>query len=106
MYSQDSFFDLTPLGQMGLAALSVVLFAITVCAAWALLRNRSIWMRVPGALLIFYIFVWISPQIHYQYFHLLFEFLPNQWVIFPPPSPVSLVEYLTFSGPQSLSGHG
>ena len=57
MYDQDSFFDLTPLGQAGLAALSVVLFAITVCAAWALLRNRPHLMRVPGAPLLFVLLV-------------------------------------------------
>ena len=106
MYDQDSFFDLTPLGQAGLAALSGVLFLIMVFAAWKLLRNRPVWMRITGSLLIFYLFVWISPQAYYQYFHLLFEFLPDQWVIFPPPSPVRAFEYLTFTGPQSLSGHG
>ena len=106
MYSQDSFFDLTPLGQAGLAAVSGVLFLITVFAAWQLLRNRPLWMRPVGSLLLFYLFIWVSPQIYYQYFHLLFEFLPDQWVIFPPPSPVRAVEFLTFTGPQSLSGHG
>ena len=106
LYSQDSFFDLTPLGQAWLAAVSGGLFLITVFAAWKLLHNRPVWMRPVGSLLLFYLFVWVSPQVYYQYFHLLFEFLPDQWVIFPPPSPVRAFEYLTFAGPQSLSGHG
>ena len=75
-------------------------------AAWRLLRARPVWLRPLGALILFYGFVWISPQVYYQYFHLLFEFLPDQCVIFPPPSPVRAFEYLTFTGPQSLSGHG
>ncbi|MEM7596848.1 MAG: hypothetical protein AAF382_04065 [Pseudomonadota bacterium] len=106
MYDQDSFFDLTPLGQLGLACLSAVLFAAMTYAAWRLLRARPVWLRPLGALILFYGFVWISPQVYYQYFHLLFEFLPDQWVIFPPPNPLDALTLLTFSGPPSLSAHG
>ncbi|MEM7734115.1 MAG: hypothetical protein AAF280_15215 [Pseudomonadota bacterium] len=106
MYDQDSFFDLSPLGQAGLAGLSGLLFIVTVYAAWRLLRHRPAWGRPIGSLILFYVFVWVSPQVYYQYFHLLFEFLPDQWVIFPPPSPVTAFELLTFSGPHSLSAHG
>jgi hypothetical protein len=106
MYNQDSFFDLTPLGQIGLACVSAVLFTVTVYVAWRLLRNFPVWVRPVGSLVLFYVFVWVSPQVYFQYYHLLFEFLPDQWVIFPPPSPVKAIEFLTFSGPQTLSAHG
>ncbi|MEL6647645.1 MAG: hypothetical protein AAFQ05_08065 [Pseudomonadota bacterium] len=106
MYDQDSFFDLTPLGQLGLACLSVLLFVAMVYATWRLLRARTGLLKPLGALILFYGFVWVSPQIYFQYFHLLFEFLPDQWVIFPPPDPVDALALLTFSGPHSLSAHG
>ncbi|MEM6588488.1 MAG: hypothetical protein AAF641_08585 [Pseudomonadota bacterium] len=106
MYDQDSFFDLSPLGQVGLACLSGMLFVVTVFATWRLLRHRHAWLRPIGSLVLFYVFVWVSPQVYFQYYHLLFEFLPDQWVIFPPPGPVKAFEFLTFSGPQSLSAHG
>ena len=106
MYSQDSFFDLTPLGQVGLATVSGVLCVTTLIASWVLLHQRPAWVRPIGALMVYYLFVWLSPQVYYQYFHLLFDFLPNQWVVFPPPNPIRLFEFLTFTGPQSLAGHG
>ncbi|MEO1467507.1 MAG: hypothetical protein AAFV86_00520 [Pseudomonadota bacterium] len=105
MYDRDSFFDLTPWGQAGLLALSTVLFVAVVFATWALLRRRPPLVRLAGALAVFWLFEWVSPQVYYQYYRLLFEGLPLQWVIWPPPGPVEALELLVFQGPHSLSAH-
>lgn len=105
MYQQDSFFDLSPLGQLGLAGISCALFALFLLLTWATLRRRSVLLRIPCALLLFYIFVWISPQVYFQYYHLIFDSLPTQWVIFPPPSPLKALEFMTLQGPENLSAH-
>ena len=63
MYGQDSFFDLSPLGQAGLAGVSAGLFLIMVLGSWWLLRTRPVWARPVGSLVLFYAFVWVSPQI-------------------------------------------
>ena len=107
MYSQDSFFDLSPWGQVGLACLSAVLFLLVVYAARALLRKRPVWLRILGALAIFYLFVWLSPQVYYLYYLTIIEGLPLQWVIWPPyRGPVDALLLLVFQGPHSLSAHG
>lgn len=106
MYQQDSFFDLSPLGQLGLAGLSVLLAFVALWIVHLALRRRSAGVRVVGALGLFWIFVWVSPQVYYQYFHLLFDSLPRQWVIWPPEAPQTALRLLIFQGPQTLSAHG
>ncbi len=105
MYSQDSFFGLTVPGQIGLVFLSSVLFLLMLWVARKVLTRLSVPARVLGALFLFWIFVWCSPQIYYQYYHLLFEGLPYQWVIWPPASPLDALKLLVFQGPQNLSAH-
>lgn len=105
MYSQDSFFDLTPVGQVGLICLSAALGALTVLAARRLLGRRAVGARIAGALALFWLFVWISPQGYYQYYRLLIADLPLQWVIWPPPPPNEPLLMLVFQGPQTLSAH-
>jgi len=105
MYRQDSFFGLSIPGQIGLACLSTVLFVLMLWTAHRLLSKFSVLGRIIGALFLFWFFVWCSPQIYYQYYHLLFEGLPHQWVIWPPASPFEAAKLLVFQGPQNLSGH-
>ena len=105
MYSQDSFFDLTLWGRTGLVAISTVLFLLFFLGTWALLRSRPLWFRPPAALVIFWLFVWTSPQVYYQYYRLIIPDLPLQWVIWPPASPLVALDYLFFLGPQNLSAH-
>ncbi|MEM9045280.1 MAG: hypothetical protein AAGC81_11325 [Pseudomonadota bacterium] len=105
MYEQDSFFDLTPLGQAGLVVISATLFVLMLLAARRGFRWRSVWLRFVGALVLFWLFVWISPQVYYTYYLTLFEGLPIQWVIWPPASPVEAFGLLFFQGPQNLSAH-
>ncbi|MEM8838065.1 MAG: hypothetical protein AAGE89_08230 [Pseudomonadota bacterium] len=107
MYNQDSFFDLSGLGQMGLILISLTLFVLTILAARYLLLGKPIWIKLPGALVIFWSFVWLSPQVYYMYYYLIiFESLPLQWVIWPPESPLEALQLLFFQGPHNLSAHG
>lgn len=105
MYSQDSFFDLSGWGQVGLIGISTLLFVLTLLVAKLLLSRQSTWIRVLGALVLFWIFVWASPQVYYQYYRMIIPDLPLQWVIWPPPGPRVALEYLFFQGPQNLSAH-
>ena len=105
MYRQDSFFDLSPLGQVGLACLSLTLFTLTIVLAHVLLRGRPVWLRVLGALVVFYGFVWFAPQVYYMYYRVLIPDLPLQWVIKTPFNPLRLVELLTFQWRANLAAH-
>lgn len=106
MYSRDSFFDLTPWGQVGLAAISLTLFALMIFLSRKLLRPYGTWLRVVGALVLFWIFVWVSPQIYYTYYRMIIPDLPLQWVIWPPNTPGEALRMLIFSYRANLSAHG
>lgn len=106
MYNQDSFFDLSPLGQFGLAGLSFTLFALIFALARIALWRRPAWLRVTGAIVFFWVFVWLSPQIYYAYYWLLFADLPVQLVIKPPVSAIQISELLVFQSRQNLAAHG
>ncbi|CAD0186705.1 hypothetical protein RUESEDTHA_03615 [Ruegeria sp. THAF57] len=106
MYRQDSFFDLSGWGQVGLALLSAILFLLMVLLARRALRPFPIWVRLFGALSLFWLFVWLSPQIYYMYYRLVIPDLPLQWVIWPPRDPLKSLEMLIFSYEQNLSAHG
>lgn len=105
MYAQDSFFDLTLWGRIGLVGISTVLFLVMLFLAWRVLKDMPPWFRIVGALGLFYVFVWVSPQIYYMYYRMIIPDLPLQWVIWPPPWPVDAIEMLFFQGPQNLSAH-
>lgn len=105
MYSQDSFFDLTPWGQVGLVCISAAMFAVVFFSTRALLRKRPIWTKIGGALILFWLFVWVSPQIYYMYYRMIIPDLPLQWVIWPPEDPLTALRYLVFQGPRNLSAH-
>ncbi|MEP3845531.1 MAG: hypothetical protein ABJM43_09340 [Paracoccaceae bacterium] len=105
MYSQDSFFDLTLWGQLGLACLSIALFSLMVFISWATLRRRSIWTRIIGALILFGVFVWASPQVYYMYYRMIFPDLPMQWVIWHLREPFKALQMLVFQYRPNLSAH-
>ena len=106
MYQQDSFFDLTLWGQVGLVCISLTLFALMVIASGLLLRNLPIWARVLGALVLFAFFVWASPQVYYMYYRVLIPDLPLQWVVKLPPEPFKAPQMLIFQYRNNLSAHG
>ena len=106
MYQTDSFFDLTAWGQVGLACISLVL-----CAFMVFVARRSLWqapslVRLLGGLVLFYIFVWISPQVYYTYYRMIIPDLPLQWVIWPPPEIGKALRMLVFQWRDTLSAHG
>ena len=105
MYQQDSFFDLSFWERVGLVCISATLAVMILLAARVLLRERPVWQRIAGALLLFWVFVWASPQVYYAYYRTIIPDLPLQWVIWPPASPVEALRMLVFSGPQNLSAH-
>ena len=106
MYRQDSFFDLTPWGQVGLALISLTLFVVMVLLARRALWRFPVWFRLTGALVLFWVFVWLSPQVYYMYYRMIIPDLPLQWVIWPPRDPVDAAQMLVFSFRQNLSAHG
>lgn len=106
MYNQDSFFDLSAWGQVGLAALSLTLFVAVVAASWGLMHGRGLMLRVVGALGLFWLFVWLSPQVYYMYYRMIIPDLPLQWVIWPPPSAAKPAQMLMFAYRDTLSAHG
>ena len=113
MYANDTFFNLTMAGRAGLVVLSLALLALMIWLAAQILRKIDLGNRIATlparlavALALFWLFEWLSPQIYYQYYRLIFDGLPQQVVVkLPPPSPDALVELLTFSGKASLSHH-
>lgn len=106
MYARDSFFDLSLAGQCGLVALSLLLSIAFLLVARLLLRTDAIWVRLLGALSLYWLFVWLSPQVYYEYYRLLIPSLPAQWVIWPPRTPAEALALLSLQGPHSLSAHG
>ncbi|MAN98225.1 hypothetical protein [uncultured Roseovarius sp.] len=106
MYARDSFFDLSLAGQCGLVALSLLLSIAFLLVARLLLRTGAIWVRLLGAFSLYWLFVWLSPQVYYEYYRLLIPSLPAQWVIWPPRTPAEALALLALQGPHSLSAHG
>lgn len=81
-FEQDSFFDLTPWGQTGLALISLVMGLGMLWLAWIVGRSVAwaLWVCV-----LFWLFLWLSPQVYYTYYLTLFEFLEQQIVVTWPP---------------------
>ena len=81
MYSEDSFFTLTPMGQFGLVTVSFgLLLGVLALASWGV-KGRRLSIRITTALAIYWLFVWLSPQIYYAYYRMIIDGLPQQWVI-------------------------
>lgn len=105
MYESDTFFNLTILGRIGLVALSVTLFAMTVAAFYFVAKRMSLVSRIVTAMVFLWAFIWLSPQIYYLYYILLFDGLALQNVIHPPPSAQEILSIMTFSDKTWLSAH-
>jgi len=105
MYEGDSFFTLTSAGQIGLLLLSITLAATVLIVAWWSTAHRATGWRLTIAAMLFYLFIWLSPQIYYLYYQLIIDGLPWQIVVKAPPGPVELVELLSFTSRPNLSAH-
>lgn len=106
MYAEDSFHTLSLASQIGLVVLSLLLAGLLIFASWRLALRRRLAARIAFAVLLLFLFVWLSPQVYYLYYLALFDGLPWQIVIKLPPSPVELLGFLTFQGDATLSAHG
>lgn len=104
MYDGDSFFTLSVWGQVGLAVLSLSLWAATLgLCLRPPLRSRV--LRLARAVALLWAFVWLSPQVYYLYYQAIFDGLPWQIVIRTPPGPGHLLRLLSFTEEASLSRH-
>ena len=105
MSEMDSFYTLSMTERAGLLAVS---FGIAIGMGWLVhraVRGQSWMVRCVIGLLLFWLFVWLSPQGYYAYYLLIFDGLPKQWVIGWPPPVIDVLGFLTFSGSGTLSAH-
>jgi len=105
MYENDTFYHLSLLDRAGLVFLSVILFSIIAYLSIKLTSNLKLPAKIISALFIFWLFVWVSPQIYYFYYLLIFENLPLQVVIQAPPDPFEIFQIISFTGKPDLSAH-
>ncbi len=105
MYAGDSFFSLTMIGRTGLILVSVVLAAVTVAAFLKCARKLPAAARLLLALVFFWAFVWLSPQLYYLYYMILIDGLPLQNIVQKPPGLSEIVKLLSFGGKASLAHH-
>lgn len=103
MYAEDSFFTLTPLAQVGLAALSLSLAGLSVLFVRWLRRGR--WIGLLASISVFWVFLWLSPQVYYTYYRAVIPGLPAQLVIRAPPGPGQVLRLMTFQDRVTLSEH-
>ncbi|MEO1397259.1 MAG: hypothetical protein AAFU56_00140 [Pseudomonadota bacterium] len=105
LYGEDSLFTLALPARIGLVALSTLLAVLILWLArrWSLGRHPVMCLAIGLGL--FAAFEWVSPQIYYTYYLIIFDTLPIQMVIDWPPGPVQLFKLLTFSDNANLSFH-
>ena len=85
---------------------STLLALAAVACVLALFRvSKSLGLRMIAALSVFWVFLWLSPQIYYFYYQIILDDLPWQIVIGGPPNPTALIKLLLFSGPTTLADH-
>lgn len=104
MYENDSFFTLSLLGQGGLLFVSITFAVLVLFVCWLMTRRLRWFLSLPIAVILFFAFVWLSPQVYYAYYLTLFEL---EWgrVIQQPPTPLFLAKLLLFSERANLSFH-
>lgn len=106
MYEGDSIFTLGLLGGAGLVLVSALLVLAVLALARRISRGRGLAGRLVAAVLLFWGFLWLTPQVYYAYYQIIFHGLPIQLVLGWPPAPKTVVERLIFSGPATLAAHG
>ena len=106
MYSEDSFFTLSPLHGIGLLVLTAALSLSMLWITRALSRKRGLPWRIAIPVCGFVLFVWLSPQVYYAYYLAIFDDLPVQLVVGPVPDLIEALRYASFTGPANLSAHG
>jgi hypothetical protein len=105
MYATDSIHTLTTTQQIGLGFISLALLCVMVFLSLKLIKNKHVLVRIIIAIGLFYLFIWLSPQLYYAYYLLIFMDLPIQLVIKAPPGIGPLVKILTLQNSATLSNH-
>jgi len=105
VYQNDSFHTLDLMQQIGLVCLSVVLLGLTLGGSYYLMKKRSLVVRLAIALVVFYLFLWLSPQIYYAYYQLLWPSLEFRIVVGDLPTLWHLLELITFQGRATTTWH-
>ncbi|MEL6767469.1 MAG: hypothetical protein AAFP17_09840 [Pseudomonadota bacterium] len=105
MYANDSFWTLSPAASAGLLGLSTALALTLLAVVRRVSKTAPIYGRAPIALGVWWLFLWLSPQLYYAYYWTVIPGLPVQNVIRQPPGPLSLFELLSFRGPATLAAH-
>lgn len=104
IYAGDSLFTLNAPSAVLLVGMALTM---AVLALWLVrfLARRQIWpARLMIALVAIYLYEWLSPQVFYEYYRLLFPDLPAQWAA-RPPGPFALGRLMTFTDQANLSFH-
>ncbi len=105
MYADDTFFQLSLTGRIGLLLISGGLGALTLWACHVLTRRVRWPLRLLGALGVFVVFEWLAPQIHYLWYRAVIDGLPLQWVIGPWPDTGAAWRVLFLQEAPGLSAH-
>ena len=106
MYQDDSFFTLGLLEAAGVLVVSALLALGLLVVARRLYRGGRPGRRLLWAAALFWVFLWLSPQVYYIYYQLIFHGLPVQIVIGWPPGAETVLRRLVFVGPATLAAHG
>lgn len=106
MYENDSFLTLSVAERIGLVCVTFLLSAALIWLFWVAIKRVNIWIGPLLALVFLYVFIWLSPQIYYLYYLVIFDFLDLKIVIHPPFNPLTLFNLLTFTESGKLADHG
>jgi len=106
MYQDDSFFTLGLLEAAGVLVVSALLALGLLVVARRMYRGGRPGRRLLWAAALFWVFLWLSPQVYYVYYQLIFHGLPVQIVIGWPPGAETVLRRLVFAGPATLAAHG
>ncbi|MEP3196545.1 MAG: hypothetical protein ABJO57_01630 [Lentilitoribacter sp.] len=106
MYENDSFLTLTVAERIGLVCVTLLLSAALIWLFWVAIKRVNFWVCPLLALVFLYVFIWLSPQIYYLYYLVIFDFLDFKNVIHPPFNPLTLFNLLTFTESGKLADHG
>ncbi len=106
MYADDSLFTLGLVEAAGLLVVTALLVLGMLALARRLYRGGGMGRRLVAAAGLFWVFLWLSPQVYYAYYQLILEGLPVQIVIGWPPGAETVLRRLVFAGPAPLAAHG
>jgi hypothetical protein len=106
MYRDDSFFTLGIAEAAGLLAVTAVLVWAMLALTRRICRGGAWWRRLLWAAGLYWLFLWLSPQLYHVYGQLIHRGLPVEIVIGWPPGAETVLRRLTFTGPATLAAHG